>query len=101
MAREGNVHGFTVAQYAIPTGASNAQLVWEFPGQVDSLIKLVSGGSCEIIGLNAGSTALPVAGKGFLMDSTYIKIEGPARYWLLATGATAVVHVLNGVTSGF
>lgn len=94
-------------QLVVAPGATNALLVSPAPGEVSHGIKYISGGSLEILapplsydGYAPGSTwtgasLVALLGRGYLMGTSEAdNIDGPARYYLMATGATAIAHKL-------
>ncbi len=105
MAREADIHGFGATNIAIPTNAPF--LIPEEAGQVSGTLKLLSGSSLEICGVPIGVTytgtsltSLP--GKGYLLGTSEVfNYSGPARYYLAATGATAVCSIIRGYGPGF
>lgn len=72
--------------------------------QTVSAFKIGSGGSLEIVKpqFSGSSTAAGSAwGTGYLLGTTeVVAVNGPAVYYLAATGATVVVHALIGYTAG-
>jgi hypothetical protein len=104
MAREPLVYGYTAQVLAIPAGASLSRYVTPAPGEIWSRLKYVSGGSLEIMGASAGGMTgiAPAAGTGYIFGTTeIIEQRGAASYFLQATGATAVAHLLRGLSQGF
>lgn len=102
MAREGNIFGVTTGIYTVGIGASLALLVQGAPGEGSSTVKYFSGGSLEIIGIPVGTTTVPTAGTGYLFgNGEVVNIAGAARYWLVATGATAIAYFAKGLTQGY
>lgn len=129
MARELTVYGFQATLIAVPAGASNAFLVRPMPGEVSCQLKYAAGGSLEIVNANPGVldpsapnrpggasailvypngvTANPgvtntAAGIGYLLGTgESLSWDGAARYWLVATGATATVYLLRGLAQGY
>lgn len=103
MARELTVYGFTCGFYAVPAGASLAVLVQAAPGEITSSVKYFSGGSLEIIGcVGPGLTGVPTPGSGYLLGTAEVmNIDGAARYFLVATGATAVAYFAKGLSQGY
>lgn len=102
MARELTAYGFTCGSYAVPPGASNSILVQAAPGEISSTIKYFSGGSLELIGApGPGLTGGVVAGSGYLFGTEILNITGAARYYLCATGATAVAYFAKGLSQGY
>lgn len=109
MARELTTYGYAVTQFAIPAGYSLALLVTPAPGEIGGTLKWFSGGSLEIMqaGVTGGGVGIttPIqtaAGQGYLMGTTEIvNTDGAARYYLCASGSTAVAYCLRRVSQGF
>lgn len=103
MARELTAYGFTAGQYVVGVGASFSVLVQAAPGEISSTVKYFSGGSLELIGCTGpGATGGVVAGSGYLFDAgEAVNIDGAARYYLCATGATAIAYFAKGLSQGF
>lgn len=107
MAREADVHGFGSSKIIVGVGGSFAVLMSPQPGEVMSYLKYSSGGSLEIVqapyGVSyVGASLVPLIGTGYLMGSAEtITAYGPARYYLIATGATAIAYSLKGLDSGY
>jgi hypothetical protein len=110
MARELTAYGFAVTQLIIPAGYSNALFVTPVNGQISSTLKWFSGSSLEIMGagavtLGGGITTPPVqtaAGQGYMLSvSEAVNTDGAVRFYLCATGATAVAHFLIGLSQGY
>lgn len=122
VAREFSIYGIQATFLAVPAGASNALLIQPMPGEISSQLKYFSGGSLEILNANPntptggasaitvypnGITAAPgftatAAGIGYMMATTeVIGFDGAARYWLVATGATATAYLIKGLAAGF
>lgn len=103
MAREYSLYGVTCGIYTIPATGASALLVTSAPGEVSGFIKYFGGGSCEIIGApGPGLTFAPTVGTGYLLGAAeVVQINGPARYYLAATGGTATVYFCKGLSEGF
>lgn len=103
VARELTVYGVTSGFIAVPAGVSLAYLMQQAPGEISSSIKYVGGGSLEIIGRGGqGATVVPTAGTGYLMSGgEAFNFDGAASYYLVATGATATLYFLKGLSQGF
>lgn len=66
-------------------------------------LKLFSGSSLEFVNSCATLTGTGATGwgTGYLIGSSEsVTFDGPATFYLAATGATAVVHCLMGKTAG-
>jgi hypothetical protein len=99
------VFGLGATQVIVPPGATNAVLVVNVPREIANTVKYLSGGSLEIHGTINGSTMAgaslaPLIGAGYLLGTTEaINIAGPARFYLMATGSTAVACLLKGLSA--
>lgn len=107
--------GFIGQMIIVPSGATNAVLMEAVGGQGSAIIKYGSGGSLEIVqapcaGISfptgattwAGASLVALNGTGYLMGAAEaIQYDGAARYYLIATGATAIAYSLKGLTPSF
>lgn len=102
MARETTSSGFGCTTLIVPAGASNALLVIPQSEQVSMSLKYASGGSLEIFrAVKGGTMPTPaiVLGSGYpLGDSEIVNATGAPRFFLAATGATAVANLLIGIS---
>ncbi len=106
MAREYTLYGFTCGTFAIPAGSSGALYVTPVPGEIFTRLKYGAGGSLEIVGASAGinttgggQTGVATAGTGYLFGTTEtVEFRGAARYFLVATGATATCFFIKGLS---
>lgn len=101
MARISEAFGLGVTQIAV--GLSAPFLVLPREKQISLALKYVSGGSLEIFAAPTGATSGSVSGVswglGYLMGQTEVfNIEGPTRFYLAATGATAIAHLMLGLS---
>lgn len=100
-----SIFGLGATQVIVPPGATNAVLVLNVPREIANTLKYLSGGSLEIHGTINGSTMVgaslaPLIGHGYILGtSEAINIAGPARFYLMATGATAVACLIKGLSS--
>lgn len=94
----------------VPTGATLALFIQPQQGQLGWQLKLLSGGTCEILPTGIGSSNLNLnfgttssagtlanqSGQGYMLQPTpeVLKINGPASFYLSSTGATSVVAAL-------
>jgi hypothetical protein len=107
MARESDVKGFGATKLIVPPGGTLAVLVDAWAGECSGVLKYFSGGSLEICGVPPGVTYTgaslgALAGMGYLMGtSESINDTGSARFYLVATGATAIAYCLKGLSAGF
>lgn len=87
-------------------GATLAVLYDQTATQNSILLKYFSGGTLEIIGVSFGVTLTAAqmataSGTGYVVGTTEIlSIDGPARFYLMSTGATTVVMSIRGKTPG-
>lgn len=88
----------------IPVGLSQVIRLQMGDYQTVSAFKIISGGTLEIVKpqLSGTSTAAGSAwGTGYPVGtSEVVAVNGPAVYYLAATGTTVVVGALIGYTSG-
>ena len=85
------------------------------PGQLNTLLKFSSGGTCEIlspgqtqigIGVFLGTTqangvGMSLVGTGYAFSAgEVITISGPASYYLVSSGATSILHAIYGKGQG-
>lgn len=105
--QQDSIFSFGATRLVISPGATLAVLVYQEPYENRSILKYFSGGSLEIYGATYGATAtaaqLVVMGTsgGYLLGTTEsMSIAGPARYYLMATGATCTAMLLKGFTAG-
>lgn len=107
MSRDNNVYGIGATRVIIPPGATRAFLMQPVAGELTSTIKYFEGGSLEIIGATLGVSFTPsflvsLLGKGYLVSTNEaVNINGPARYYMMATGATSIAYILKGLSQGF
>ena len=101
-----SIFGVGATQVIVPPGATNAVLVLNIPRETASTVKILSGGgSLEIHGtLNgstmAGASLAPLIGTGYMLGATEtVNVDGPARFYLMATGATMVACLLKGLAA--
>lgn len=109
-----DISGLQPRQIAVGIGATNAVLVEGVGGQGGAMMKYISGGSCMIVqapmGISFGGAttwtgtsliAELAANNVWPIGSEIISLDGAARFYLMATGATAVVGIMRGLTPGF
>ena len=107
MSRWTDIYGFAPVQITVPAGGTNAILVTPVAGMVAGTIKIISGSSLEILQCPVGTTLTgatlaTMQGTGYLLGTSEVfNYGGAARYYLCATGATAVAHLLQGMGPGF
>lgn len=115
---QSDINGVKGIKQIVPVGATVAVLISPLDGETGSLIKYFTGGSLEIvqapvrhdtygqsslIGLTwAGASLVALQGTGYLFGSSeVVSVDGPARYYLMATGATVTCYLLKGLTAGY
>lgn len=105
-----DIFGLKTFTRAIPSGFTNAVLVTNESFESGSVFEQVSGGTVWITGVSMGQTLSAAdldaiftgATNLFLMQSgRSINIDGAPRYYVAATGATAVVQWLRGTRAGY
>ncbi len=100
MASQEDVQAIVTQQVAVGNSGGFYVGVTGGVGVNSQVIKYFSGGSLAIYGDTvsaAGASTL----NGYLMGtSEALNIGGPAAYYLVATGATAVVMILRTKTAG-
>lgn len=99
----------------VPVGSTLALFMQPFAGQISTVLKLTSGGTCEIfpagqtqigVGVFLGTTVAAAtlsawAGSGYAFSaSEVLTISGPVSYYLSSTGATSILHALFGKGQG-
>lgn len=100
-----SIFGLGATQVIVPPGATNAVLVTNIAKESALIVKYFSGGTLEIHGTSNGSTMAgaslaPLIGLGYIMGtSEAVNIAGPARFYLMATGSTAVACLLKGLSA--
>jgi hypothetical protein len=100
------IFGLATQRLNIGSGSTLAELITQDPGQNSLYIEYFSGGTVEIIGVTAGTTLTAAQlgtanGTGFIVktDRGY-SFNGPTRFYLSSTGATSIVHIMKGKTTG-
>lgn len=113
MSRQIDVNGIKGEKVTVAPGATLALLVEPIGGQLSYLLKYASGGSLELIqapqGMSfggattwAGASLAALIGTGYLMGTTEaVNLDGPVRYYLMATGATTICYSIRGLSQGF
>lgn len=98
--------GLVASQKVVAPGATNAVFIDCVNRQGSVLVKILSGGgTLEIHGTPTGSTLAgaslaPLIGTGYLLGgSEVLSVDGPARFYLMATGATMIACLLKGLTA--
>lgn len=113
MARENSVYGVGGTQLVIAPGATNALYVLPEAGEISSSLAWVSGGSAMIMPvprntnpmlfargqtwLGASLVAYGSSANAFPVSATATyNIDGPAQYYVMAFGSTAVIAKMVG-----
>lgn len=97
MAREADGHGLLPQRFTFGNTTS-AWGVTVVPGMVGTLIKLISGGTLEIVN---GSTPSPV-GLGYPFSSgEAVAMDIAGTYFFAASGATCIVAMIRMRSAGF
>lgn len=100
-----SIFGLVPSQIVVAPGATNAQFVDITSRQGAINLKYFAGGTLEIHhAINgstmAGASLAPLIGTGYIMGTSEIlSIDGPARFYLMATGTTATAMLLKGLTA--
>lgn len=105
------IFGITTSILTVPPGATNAVLITPGPYVTATLIKYASGGSVSIFGnpfqvsgvssvITGTSLVTGFSGSYLLGASEALSIDGPAQFYVAATGTTALISVLQGLTQG-
>lgn len=105
------VFGVTTGQFTIPVGVTVATLIdaGSVPGCQSVYLEYFSGGTLQLLGVNNGATltaaqlvAAGVTLSGYVMPTGRgVSIDGPARFYLAATGATTIVNFIFGRSMGY
>lgn len=110
MARENDVSNLQPQIVTVPVGVTVGVFVGPVAGQASVLVEnLTSGATLFLMQSNVGSTMPGATLAALFATFAYavptapntVNIEGPASFYLAATGATATVHLLRKLTSGF
>ncbi len=100
MARELTAYGFGQTNVVVGVGASLAVLIQPVSKEISMSMKF-SGSSLEIFNADPGATVAPVCtpGTGYPVGTNEIvNSSGCPRFVLVATGATATVNMLFGLS---
>lgn len=106
MSRQDDV--FNIDTQQITVGLSSFVGVTGGVGTVSLTLKLMSGGSCLIMGSSAigySLAALTYAGSswsvtGWLLDTNPITFGGPVSFYIGATGATTILQIMRSKSAG-
>lgn len=99
------IFGVVTSQVVVAPGATNAVYISAEGGQGALLIKYLSGSTLEIQGsINgstmAGASLAPLIGTGYIMGTNEVlSLAGPARLYLMATGATTIACIMKGLSA--
>lgn len=118
MARETDISNILPQIVTVPVGVTVAVFVGPVAGQASVQIQNLTAGATLFLMASAGSTQQN-AGAGATISGatlaaqfatfvyscpvspTMVTLDGPASFYLAATGVTATVHLLRRVTSGY
>ncbi len=114
MPRENISYALGATQFVVAPGNTLAFFVTPEVGEASHSLSVLSGGSLEIQrppltyqGYDPGATWLGASLAGFVLGSgqpvaygAAYNIDGPAKYYLMATGATTTVVKLISYTQG-
>lgn len=120
-----DIFGVNPFRITVPVGATNAYFLNVIHREKALMIKYVSGGTLEILPASqggslinggsqlystpnflGGSTQTPgmlaaLSGTGYVMTAgEVISIDGPCRMYLSSTGATTIIHAIQGTGQG-
>lgn len=103
-----SVHTLGVTRITIAPGSTQAVFIDINALENNFLFKYQSGGTLEILGATGSLGSTLTAGQlatanqtGYLMGTTEVlSIGGPCRFYLSATSATTLVHMLRGRSAG-
>lgn len=101
------IFGVGVTQIIVPPGGSFAVFIDLQQRQTSTLVKYFSGGTLEIQSANLltgstlpGSSLAPLQGTGYILGtSEALNIDGPTRFYLMASGSTAIACLMRGLTA--
>lgn len=108
MAGEKDVLGLATETIAIPATGASALYFGAQGGQVAWVLKMLSGSSLSLVGVNYGATlsgtaidAAVTAGHYYPLGSAEaVNIDGACAFYVVATGATGVLSYLRGFSAG-
>lgn len=102
MSRQEDVFSFGITRLSIGLSAIVEVTLKTIPGSISVQFKQFSGMTLEIVsGVSSGSDPALHRGSGYpITANEIISIGGPATFYLLATGSTAVVPLLIGKSQG-
>lgn len=118
MAREADISNIQPQIVTVPVGVTVGVFVGPVAGQATVQIQNMTSGATLFLMGSAGSTQQNAGAGATIAGSTLaaifatfayacpispnvVTLDGPASFYLAATGATATVHILRKVTSGF
>lgn len=99
------IYGVGATQVIVPPGATNAQFIDVVSREVGIVFKYFTGGTLEIqTAVNgttmSGASLAGLLGTGYILGTAEVmSIDGPCRFYLMATGTTATAHVLRGLSN--
>ncbi len=114
---EDSINNLITGRITVPPGATLAVLFDLSQYENSLLIKHLTGGTCEILGITnaptigygvtsqvgatiVGATLAALSGTGYLLNiGEAFEVDGPARFYLSNTGSTALFTFVKGLTS--
>ena len=102
MSRQEDVFSFGITRCAVGLSALMEIDLRFIRGSISCQFKQFSGMTLEIVsGVSAGSNPASVRGTGYPIGPTeIISLGGPTKFYLCATGSTAIVPMLIGLSQG-
>ena len=106
MSARDEVQVVVTDRQVVPLGATVAVFMEPVARQNSWALKLASGGTLEIIGVTDGTTLTAAAlatasGTHYTLGaSEVLSLSGASKFYLSATSATCVAHVIRGLSPG-
>ncbi len=96
------IYALGATQVTIPAGGGDANVLVSPPAYCNYVrLAYQSGGSLSIVSNGLSGSPGASGALGFVLSTTEIPIDGPARFYLAATGSTSVAKIVWGFSSGF
>ncbi len=93
---------YGITTYQINVGLSLTANITMMPNVAFTELKAISGGTLFIGGFNVTMTTLVTKGMHIPTTNLFpLHIDGPTGIGMGAAGATAIVHVLQGLRDGY
>lgn len=107
MSSSDAICGVGVTQVIVAPGATNAVFIGNVVRQTSTLVKYFTGGTLEMHSANpltgstlSGPSLAPLIGTGYIFGTAEaLTFDGPTRFYLMATGATATAMLIRGITT--